>query len=126
MVKVALRAHGISARDRVSRARPRRPRVSVAERFWSKVGRRGSSECWPWLGRVHKRGYGVFALDGRRRVGAHVFAFELSGGSVAAGYHVHHDCEARLCCNPAHMRLLSPAEHTAFHNRARAAEDKDR
>lgn len=39
---------------------------SVKARFWVKVDVRGPDECWPWRERLNRKGYGSFAVRGRR------------------------------------------------------------
>lgn len=40
-------------------------KIPIEERFWAKVDKRGTRECWPWLASKDQRGYGVFYADGR-------------------------------------------------------------
>lgn len=91
------------------------------KRFWSKVDRRGASECWPWLGYVAPTGYGQMGIR-HRSVLAHRMAYELLRGPIPAEMdldHTCHDpavcfegtsCPHRRCVNPAH---LQPATHRA-------------
>jgi HNH endonuclease len=81
----------------------RSSRVSVAERFWSKVDRRGERECWVWLAKTNGR-YGYFHLGRGRLVGAHRVAYELMVGPIPPGFVVHHVCRATRCVNPRHLR----------------------
>lgn len=98
-----------------------------ADRFWAKVERRGPSECWPWTSCAHIHGYGQFFAHGRV-LQAHRVAFELAGG-VLPDYeadhrwtldhrcHVPETCEGgptcphRLCCNPAHLKIVTQKEN---------------
>ena len=75
-----------------------------ASRFWSKVDRRRSEECWPWTGRRSDRGYGQFATS-EKNIRAHRYALELSGVMVPADSVVMHVCDNPPCCNPAHLRV---------------------
>lgn len=71
-------------------------------RFWNKVERRGSDECWPWLGGKLK-GYGQFWVT-PQNVRSHVVAHILNGGRFDKGPEIRHvKCRNPCCCNPAHL-----------------------
>lgn len=38
---------------------PRRGITPLADRFWTKVDKRGPDECWPWTAATNDHGYGV-------------------------------------------------------------------
>ena len=74
------------------RANPRGP---AEERFWKFVER--GDGCWLWTGGT-QGAYGAF-WDGRKHVGAHVFAWRLAHDmqEVPEGQYVLHDCDTPLC-----------------------------
>ncbi len=83
-------------------------------RFWSRVDKRGPEECWNWLHRRNRGGYGEVRywakIDRGAYQSAHRVAYELANGKLpknpSGGYHgvvVAHRCDNRLCCNPAHL-----------------------
>jgi hypothetical protein len=83
------------------------------DRFWSKVGK--SDGCWTWTGRHSGTGYGVVTVHnrGRRDTSAHRVAYELTHGPVPEGMHLDHfACDNRGCCNPDHVRPVTPRENT--------------
>lgn len=79
-------------------------RVSVDERFWSKVDKSGGpNACWPWTASTQGSGYGAFRLDGRHR-NANRVALELHlGRLLAEEEHACHTCDNPPCCNPNHL-----------------------
>jgi hypothetical protein len=78
---------------------------SLAERFWRKVARRGSADCWVWTGALHRHGYGQFENRQAARI-----AWELAIGPIAQGLEIGHTCGLRRCCNPAHLEAVTHLE----------------
>lgn len=103
------------------------PKVTtpLADRFWSKVERRGSDECWHWTAAVVKTGYGWFNRGPKQGpTTAHRIAWMLTHGDIPKGLYVDHvchnadlmcdggsSCPHRRCCNPAHLELVTHAEN---------------
>lgn len=83
-------------------------RVPLEQRFWAKVDKRGSDECWEWTGaRLRSRGelwYGQVHRGGVTAY-AHRVAWELANGPVPDGLHVRHKCDNPACVNPAHLEV---------------------
>lgn len=88
----------------------RRP---IAHRFWSKVRKGAADECWLWTASTYRNGYGQFCVNRSIPRLAHRVAWWLTHGGdwPSAEMQVMHTCDIRLCCNPAHLRLASPAEN---------------
>lgn len=78
--------------------------ITDVERFWRKVDRRGSGDCWPWRGGINSHGYGNFWIN-KRTVHAHAVALRFSGETIPEGFQALHSCDVRSCCNPAHLRV---------------------
>lgn len=84
----------------------------AVSRFWAKVNKRSGrswngSECWEWLGRPDRDGYGSFKVGGTR-FRAHRLAYELTHGPIEPGLVPDHLCRWPTCVNPAH---LEPVTH---------------
>lgn len=82
--------------------------MSIADRFWPKVDKRGPDECWEWNSARNPRGYGHFVIL-RQDYRAHRISYELANGPIPEGMHVMHMCDNPPCVNPAHLRL---GDHT--------------
>jgi hypothetical protein len=90
-----------------------KPQSKLAQRFWSMVDVKGEDECWPWTGYVMPSGYGRARVKGIGRVYAHRQAYEFASedvGLIPDGMFCCHTCSNKLCCNPAHLFLATPAQ----------------
>ena len=84
------------------------------ETFWAKVNRKGSDDCWEWLGCHTEAGYGA-SYQGN----AHRVVWQLTYGPIPkVNSHrgtacVCHRCDNPGCCNPAHLFLGTQADNMA-------------
>lgn len=88
--------------------------TSLEERFWAKVDRRHEDECWPWTASLTTSGYGqiqAWTVKGWRPVACSRVAYALTYGDIPEASWVLHSCDNPPCCNPAHLRLGTPADN---------------
>jgi uncharacterized protein (DUF433 family) len=81
--------------------------MTISDRFWAKVDRRGPDECWPWTGSREGGGYGRLRVKGRLVPATHI-AYVIAHGHKRPEAHVLHTCDNPPCCNPAHLFLGDP------------------
>lgn len=89
-------------------ARKRRPSISVAVRFWSKV--QISPGCWEWRGAKNQKGYGQINIS-RHMVKVHRWAYEQANGPIPAGMQLDHLCRNPSCVNPSHVEPVTNQEN---------------
>lgn len=77
--------------------------MTLEERFWAKVDRRGPDECWPWTGATGSAGYGYIRPGGSADC---VLATRVSmalDGRDPGPLEARHTCDNPPCVNPAHL-----------------------
>lgn len=88
-----------------------------AQQFWSRVKIGAPDECWEWQGYRKETGYGRISNskynqgEGPRSWRAHRLAYQFHHGVEPGDLHVLHSCDNPPCCNPAHLRLGTPADN---------------
>lgn len=71
-----------------------------------------NSGCWIWLGgmRSKKDGYGGHKWNGKMWR-THRLVYTLLRHPVPTTLHIDHLCRNRICCNPDHLEVCTPAEN---------------
>jgi hypothetical protein len=83
---------------------------TLDEKFWTKVDRRGPTECWPWIGARESNGYGQLQMKSNKRTRylmAHRVAYELQIGRIPDGLVIDHLCRNRVCVNASHLEPVT-------------------
>ena len=100
------------------KGRKARSRIELMRMLWERCDRDSETGCWNWTGSKYK-GYGQAAattLTGNHQpIQTHRIAYMLLVGEQPLGTHLHHKCENPSCCNPDHLELLTPQQHSREH-----------
>lgn len=87
----------------------------VLDRIWQRIDVREADDCWPWKLSIGSHGYGQIGWgrsgEERGMVTAHRAAWTAANGPIPEDLTVDHLCRNRVCCNPAHLRLLTNLEN---------------
>ena len=67
--------------------------------------------CWLWMSAVTPRGYGVATIGTAHTGRAHRLVWTRLRGPIPCGMVLDHICRVRLCVNPDHLRVVTPAQN---------------
>lgn len=79
--------------------------ISLADRFWMKVDKGASDDCWLWIGAGHGKSYGGFSYKGRSVPAQRISWLLAHGAEPPEHLFVCHKCDVPKCVNPAHLFL---------------------
>jgi hypothetical protein len=68
-------------------------------------------ECWVWLSRLNRNGYGRLKWEGRDLM-AHRLSYEVHVGPIPDGLVLDHLCRVRCCVNPSHLEPVTVQVNT--------------
>lgn len=88
---------------------PFRPKLSIEDRFWSKVNK--TETCWLWVGTMRDTGYGIFSVKNVSHR-AHRWSWEMLVGEIPEGMYIDHRCMNKACVKPEHLRLATHKENS--------------
>jgi len=78
---------------------------SPVDKLWRNVRRGAPEECWEWIGRRDRNGYGHLNVGKRHRVLAHRLSAAIHFGMFDRRLNVLHRCDNPPCVNPSHLYL---------------------
>lgn len=88
--------------------------LTLEERFWEKVHKRGPDECWRWGAATNEHGYGVINRGDGRTIKAHRLSYALATGErLTPSQKILHRCDNPPCVNPAHLRVGTQIQNIA-------------
>ena len=95
-----------------------KPLFQITTNIWNRCEINPVSGCWIWSGSKNQKGYGMVKIIGKTYL-VHTVMFDNFIGGRNSGKQIHHECKNKACCNPKHLRALTPADHRKIHSEER-------
>lgn len=87
------------------------PKITEADRFWTKVDK--GAGCWAWAGSYRRDGYGQFQFRGSNSA-AHRASWTIHNGPIPDGMFIDHICHNKSCVRPDHLRLATVRQNNEY------------
>lgn len=78
-------------------------KLTLHERFWSKVAQPNENGCRLWLRGTGARGYGAFNFRGRSHAASRIALMLTTGEERGIAWFACHHCDIPLCVEPTHL-----------------------
>ena len=83
---------------------------------WNRIDVKEDNECWEWIGKKNRGGYGVMCMDYKNRM-VHRLVYADKIGPIPDGMCVCHTCDNPGCCNPSHMWIGTRGDNNTDRSR---------
>ena len=85
--------------------------LALPDRFLKKIHFEPNTSCWLWSGLLNVDEYGRYKHKGKTIL-SHRFTWYFFKGPILKGLHIDHFvCDTPSCCNPEHLKVVSPKEN---------------